>query len=230
MQFGENGLYPPAYLIHNLMANKAYITTIENCFKATSIAEQPSITKFPFSISEAIIPSRQFVMFKPNLLSLNGGIELAKTFSNYKFSEYNQEKREWSTYNISKNVMNDLLTKGIESSTENSLYLNRSTNDIEMAKYYKNAPHSHPVMYDILRNLELYTSQIQFTVEGSLDIDVGQVINVAETGDLESRREQFGGKWLISKVKHSFRNKEYRVNIIGTRRFYQQSHNYIKQS
>lgn len=218
---GENGMNPPAYLIHNLLDDKGYITTLENCFDELAIKEQPKSLAIPFSITQSIIPSRQYTMFDTDTISTNGGINNAQLFFNYRFMEYDQEHRQWEDYSINKLVLNDLLTRGIIDSQEKSIYLKMLKEDISQSKYYKYPPHQHEILYDVMRNLELYSSNIQFTVDGDLRFDVGQVINIYEKGQNDSKVEQFNGRWLICKLRHSFRNKEYRTNMICCRRFSQ---------
>ena len=218
---GENGMNPPAYLIHNLKDDKGYITTLENCFSPQAIKTQPKPLLIPFSITKSVFPSRQYTMDQISLDAKDGGIENAQQFFNYKFSEYDQEERLWESYDINKIVLNDLLTRGINDSEEVSLYVKTLNEDISLAKYYKYVPHDHPRLYDVMRNLELYSSNMQFVIDGDLRFDIGQVILVYEKGSNESKLEQFNGRWLVCKVKHTFRNGAYKTSLVCCRRFYQ---------
>ena len=218
---GENGMNPPAYLVHNLLDDKGYITTLENCFKPVAIKDQPKSLTIPFSITRSVVPSRMYTMFETNTNSTDGATENAQQFFNYKFSEYDQEERLWESYDINKLVLNDLLTKGINDAEEISIYLKMLKEDISLSKYYKYVPHSHPRFYDVMKNLELYSSNIQFTTDGDLRFDVGQVVSIYEKGQNDAKIEQFNGRWVICKIRHSFRNKQYRTNLICCRRFYQ---------
>lgn len=219
---GENGMNPPAYLIHNLLDDKGYITTLENCFSPVSLKDQPKPLTIPFSITEAVVPNRMYTMVEPDTNAANGGITNSQQFFNYRFMEYDQEQRLWEDYSINKMVLNDLITRGIIDSQEKSIYLKQLKEDITQSRYYKYPTHHHPVLYDVMKNLELYSSNVQFTIDGDLRFDIGQVINVYEKGENDSEVEQFNGRWLISKIRHSFRNKEYKVNMICSRRFSQQ--------
>jgi len=220
---GENGTNPPAYLIHNLRDNKGYITTLENCFRPSSIRTQPKCTAFPFSITQSLVPNKEFKMDDVNTYSLDSGTENAQQFFNYKFAEYNQEERLWETYDISKLTLNDLLTRGITNSDEASIFLKMLKEDISLSKYYKYVPHSHPIFYDVMRNLELYSSNLQFSLDGDMGFDVGQVLSIYEKGQNDSKVEQFNGRWLVYKVQHSFKNKLYRTNLVLCRRFHKYS-------
>ena len=217
---GENGLNPPAYLIHNMLDNKGYITTLEKLFSSEMTQNQSSVAKIPFSITESIIANNMYVMSNPDMFASTGGIDSSKLMFNYKFMEYDQEERRWDDYGVNKLVLNDLVTRGINSSSEASLFLKNVKENIELAKYYEFVPHSHPCLYDVMKNLELYSSNLQFSIDGDLRFDVGQVIAVNEPGVYDSKIEQFHGRWLVCKVRHSFRNKQYRVNMICCRRFY----------
>lgn len=218
---GENGMNPPAYLIHSLVDDKGYITTLEDCFRPAAIRDQPKSLAIPFSITQSVTPSRTYTMFETNTGSTDGGIENAQQFFNYRFSEYSQEERLWESYDIGKPALNGLLTRGMDPAEESSLYLKALKEDISLSRYYRYAPHSHPVLYDVMRSLELHSSNIQFSVDGDLRFDVGQVISVYERGANDSKIEQFNGRWLICKIRHSFRNKQYRTNMICCRRFHQ---------
>ena len=223
---GENGLKPPAYLVHNLLDNKGSVTTSEMIFRPSSIELQPPPTLQPFSVTSPQIPSRQFMMKNIASISENEdhwfptGIEGAKLMHNYKFYEYDQELRQWENYSISKLVLNDLTTKGIDDSRETSLQLHQFREDIELAKYYQSYPHTHPKLYDVMRNLELFSSNIMFTVDGDLTMDVGNVITINEDGTDKKTIQQFSGRWMILKVVHSFANSKYQCHIVGSRRFY----------
>lgn len=216
---GENGSCSPAYLIHNLYYNKAYLTSIQNIWKQSSQEDQPTSTRTPFTLTKPLIPSRQFVARNlANNIEV-GGIENAQLFFNYRFFEYDQEERTWENYHINKMTINDLITKGINHGTQNSLYMKLLKEDIENTKYYAYSPHNHPVLYDVMRNLELYSSNLIFTVDGDLNLDVGQVITIYEEGENDNKIEQFNGQWMIYKIQHSFRNKDYDCHLFLSRRF-----------
>ena len=91
---------------------------------------------------------------------------------------------------------------------------------MELARNYQFPTINHQRMYDTLKHLELFSSNIQFTVDGDLNLDVGHVINVKEVSDSGGKTEMFNGKWLIIKIRHSFRNKEYKTNVICARTYY----------
>lgn len=76
-------------------------------------------------------------------------------------------------------------------------------------------------MYDAMRDLETYGNGMVFTSEGNLELDCGQVISVYERGNNDDTKEQFNGRWLVTKIEHSFRNKEYLCHIHCARRFRQ---------
>jgi hypothetical protein len=224
---GENGLNPPAYLIHNLLDNRCYLTTMEMIYRPSSIAMQPAPTQQPFSVNTPLIPGRQFAM--KNVASLNDnedhwfptGIDSAKLMHNYKFYEYSQEDRQWENFNVSKLVLDDLVTKGIDDSRETSLHLHQFREDIELSKYYQSFPHNHPKLYDVMRNLELFSSNIMFTVDGDLRMDIGNVIYVNEEGTDGRSIQQFNGSWVVIKVVHSFANAKYLCHIVCARRYFQ---------
>lgn len=219
---GESGMNPPAYLIHNLLDDKGYITTVEKCLSEAMKRDKRKASRIPHSITESMITLNKTRVVLPNFNSPLGGILGPKLFFNYKFSEYDQEEREWNYYNISKLVLNDLLTKGMNASMERSIFVNELKEDLSMSKFYKYPPHTYEELYYVLKDLELYSSCFDFYLEGDLTFDIGQSININERGKNDSTIEEFNGNWLITKIRHSFRNKDYRMHVICSRRFYQQ--------
>jgi len=215
---------PPSYLIYNIKDNKGFITSRENLFKEKSIEAQPDSTKSYYSITESSL-GKQFQMKDVRTDSVTiekdvGGLENSKLLYNYGFYKYNHKERVWENDKISKIGLNDTLTKGIAGATDNSVYLGAGTEDMELARNYQFPTINHQRMYDVLKHLELFSSNIQFTVDGDLNLDVGQVITVKEVSDSGGKTEMFNGKWLIIKIRHSFRNKEYKTNIICARTFF----------
>jgi len=150
---------------------------------------------------------------------MRDGLENAKLFYNHGFYVYDHKSRSWENNKISKIAINDVLTKGI-TSQDQSVFTGGNDEDFELARTYQFPTINHQLMYDVLRNLELFSSNIQFTVDGDLNLDVGQVINVKEISDSGGKVEMFNGKWMIIKVRHSFRNKEFKTNLICSRTYY----------
>ena len=215
---------PPAYLIYNIKDNKGFITTRENLFRTSSIEAQPDSTKAYYSITEASL-GKQYQMKDVRTDSIMsdkdaGGIENSKLFYNYGFYKYNHKNRIWENDRVSKISINDNLTKGSSGQTDNSVLIGSGAEDYELARNYQFPTIKHQKMYDVLKHLELFSSNIQFSVDGDLNLDVGQVINVKEVSDSGGKTEMFNGKWLIIKIRHSFRNKEYKTNIIYARTYY----------
>jgi hypothetical protein len=217
---GESGMNPPAYLIHNLIDDKGYLTTLENCYKKLSMNSQPNVTQLPFSLTKPIIPSREFTTRKESMISSNGGLKNAVQFFNYKFSEYDQEERLWESFDINKSVLNDLLTKGQEEASDLSMFMTFLNEDLTQSRYYKMVPHSHPLLYDIMRSLELHTSNLNFYIDGNMELDVGQIVNVSETGVSDATISQFHGRWLIKSISHTFGDQQYYSNLTLCRRFF----------
>lgn len=122
---GVNGSNPPAYLIHNLLDDKGYITTFENLYDKTRIGARSLKLSLPFSITQSMMPGKLYAMTSVETDSANGGIENAEEFFNYRIMEYDQEERRWDDYSINKMTINDLLTKGIDVSKEKSIFTMR---------------------------------------------------------------------------------------------------------
>lgn len=211
---------PPAYLIYNLKDKKAFVTTRENLFKPKNIDAQPKSTQAIYSITDTTI-GKQYQMRDIKTDSANeelGGIENAKLFYNHNFYGYSHKDRAWENNKVNKFTLNELLTKGA-AGAESSLYLKNANEDMELAKYYQYAPINFDKIYHVMKSLELFSSNLQFSVDGNLDLDVGHVINITQNDD-KHKQEMFHGKWMIVKIRHSFRNKEYKSNIICSRTYY----------
>lgn len=75
--------------------------------------------------------------------------------------------------------------------------------------------YSHSTIYNVLRNLQIGTQNIQFNTLGDLGRDCGQFINIllGET-TLKSNLE---GTWLIYQCRHIIKNNYYYNNIIAYR-------------
>ena len=216
---GDSGLNAPAYLIHRLIDDKGYITTFENLFKPDSMDYSQASNNLPFSITEALVKNKNYLARHPNTDSMNGGVEIPRLLFNYKFMEFDQEERQWDDYNVSKTAINDLLTRGIDPSSETSVFLKTLNEDISMSKYYKYPPLSHGVLYDAMRQLELYSSSFSFVVNGSIAMDVGDVIAINENGSNGAKESQFTGKWVITDIRHSFKKGIFSDYITVCRRF-----------
>jgi hypothetical protein len=217
---GTLDVMPPAYLIFNMKDNKGFVTTRENLFKESSIKMQPQSISFYYSITDSTI-GRQFQMRDIRTDSAReelGGIESSKMFYNHNFYQYDHKERAWGNDKVNKFSINDLLTKG-STPSDGSLFLKNASEDLELSKYYQYPTIHGYKMYEILRELELFSSNIQFSIDGDLNLDVGHVISIRET-DAYEKREMFNGKWMVVKVRHSFRNKEYKTNLICSRTYY----------
>lgn len=217
---GTLDVIPPSYLIFNLKDNKAFFTTRENLFKDSSISMQPQSTRFFYSITENSI-GKEFQMrdIRTDSSSLEiGGIENSKLFHNHNFYNYIHKDRVWENHKINKFSINDILTKG-SSPSDSSIYLRSGNEDLELSKYYQYPTIEMNKIYEVLRELELFSSNLQFSIDGDLNLDVGHVITIREADD-KSKMEMFNGKWMIVKIRHSFRNKEFKTNIICSRTYY----------
>jgi hypothetical protein len=174
-----------------------------------------------FGITETIFNDKSLQLRNVSNNNFTGGVEFAQLFFNFKFYEYDHESRTWENYDINKTTLNDTLTKGINHSTDTSLFLKKINEDFQLSKHYVFSPHHHPVLYDVMRQLELYSSNLIVTIDqGNLELDIGQVISITEKGQNDSQIEQFNGDWLITKIQHSFRNQKYECHLVCSRRFF----------
>lgn len=213
----------PAYLVHNLLYDKGFITSRRTLMRKDWLNTQPGVTKIDFNFSSSDIGETHIMSFLSTKSAL-GGIEHSKLYNNYEFFSYNHLKREWDSNLISKNNLNDTLTKFIDVQQEKSLF---DTGDLiedpKLSLKYQFPPINNFFIADVKRNLDLYSSNLQFTVLGDLELDVGLMINIDETRGGNQKIEQFSGVWMISKILHTFSDQIFKTNMIVSRVSYKKN-------
>ena len=209
---GEN-CESPIYLIHNLTDNKGFFSSRAHLSRDEWLMDAPTVTKIPFNFATNLIgPSHNMKFLRSN--GEVGGAETTKLMSNYMFSNYNHLDRTWSDTFFNREAINDALTD-FKRPEETSLLHYNSISDIDYN--YEFIPYSEQYINDVMRDLDLYSSSIQFTVDGNLKLDVGEMIEFSEMVQDTAKKEQFYGFWLISKVRHSFKDQLFKTNIVCTR-------------
>jgi hypothetical protein len=184
---------------------------------------QPGVTKIDFNFSSSDIGETHIMSFLSTKSAL-GGIEHAKLYNNYEFFSYNHLNREWDSNLISKNNLNDTLTKFIDVQQEKSLFdTGDLSEDPKLSFKYQFPPINNYFITDVKRNLDLYSSNLQFTVLGDLELDVGYMINIDETRGGNQKIEQFSGVWMISKILHTFSDQVFKTNMIVSRVSYKKN-------
>ena len=134
--------------------------------------------------------------------------------STREFNNFDHDTRKWS-----KNIYNNkqfvqLLTKKYKTEQFESQFY--PYKDISLNNYKMIYPnYSHSKIYNVLRNLEIGTQNIQFNTLGDFGRDCGQLVKIS-LGDqtLKSRVE---GVWLIYECKHIIQKDYYYNNIIAYR-------------
>lgn len=213
----------PAYLIHNLYYDRGFITSRRTLMRNDWLDTQPGVTKMDFNFSSSDVGETHIMSYLSTKSAL-GGIEHSKLYNNYEFFSYNHLKREWDSNLISKNNLNDTLTKFIDPEVEKSLF---DTGDIDedpkLSLKFQFPPINDYYITDVKRNLDLYSSNLQFTVLGDLELDVGYMIKIDETRGGNQKIEQFSGMWMISKILHTFSDQLFKTNIIVSRVSYKKN-------
>lgn len=213
----------PAYLVHNLLYDRGFITSRRTLMRKDWLDTQPGVTKIDFNFSSSDIGETHIMSFLSTKSAL-GGIEHSKLYNNYEFFSYNHLKREWDSNLISKNNLNDTLTKFIDVQQEKSLFdTGDLTEDPKLSLKYQFPPINDYFITDVKRNLDLYSSNLQFTVLGDLELDVGLMINIDETRGGNQKIEQFSGVWMISKILHTFSDQMFKTNMIVSRVSYKKN-------
>lgn len=214
---GGANLSEPAYLVHNLFYDRGFITSRKNLMKTDWVKGQPGLTKIDFNFSSSNVGETHLMKFLSTKTAV-GGIEYAKLYNNYEFFAYNHLTRDWDSKLISKYNLDESLTSFINPHLEKSLFnIGDITEDPKQTIKYQFPPINEFLITDVKRNLDLYSSNLQFTVTGDLELDVGYIIKIDETVSGNEKIEQFSGLWMISKVLHTFSDQIYKTNIIVSR-------------
>lgn len=204
----------PLYLIHNITDNKSFLTTRPHLLRNEWVEKAPGVTKINFNFEPNIVgPTHNMKFLKTD--GLVGGAETSKLLANYMFSRYDHIKREWDHITYSRDKLNEKLIGKSNSNETSLLRYGNIENDIDFK--YEFIPHSEQILNDVMRDLDIHSSNIQFTVEGNLKLDVGEIIIIGDVLNNTSKKEQFFGTWMISKVRHSFKDQLFKTNIICTR-------------
>lgn len=229
---GSYDLYQPAYLIYNIIDDKGFIATKKQLIENKD--QQPNQTKFILSvgIGQAVSKQNQVKLSQANILD-DGGINYSKTFFNYDFYNFDQVKKLWTNDIITKYDIDELLTAGMNNATDKSLFTDISEEETyDMSKKYKFTTVTTNYIYDILKNLDLFSSNIKFIVEGNIFYDVGHVIEItSDNNKMKASNnarecEMYDGFWLIINVKHIFTNKNFTTELTCSRTYYK---NYIRE-
>ena len=81
-------------------------------------------------------------------------------------------------------------------------------------------------IYDVLKNLDLFSSNIKFVIEGNIFYDVGHVIEItSDSNQMKSSNNQrecemYDGLWMIINVKHTFTNKNFTTVLTCSRTYF----------
>lgn len=204
----------PIYLIHNLTDNKSFLSSRNHLMRNEWLIDAPPITKMQFDFASnigGISNNMKFLRTGGDI----GGADTSKLLANYTFTSYDHINREWDSTIYSRDNLNDRLTEFKKDNEKSLLRYGNIQNDIDFK--YEFVPYSEPIVNDAMRDLDIFSSNIQFTVDGNLKLDVGEIISVEEIYSDKSKSEQFFGLWMISKVRHSFKDQLFKTNIICTR-------------
>jgi hypothetical protein len=146
-----------------------------------------------------------------------GGSDNLRLLSTRVFNHFNHDKREWTQTIYSNKDMIGLveLIKNNPKTQYKDVFLNI---DEIGYKIFKNelrqdypSWHEHKI-YNILRNLEICSENIQFKVAGQLSRDCGQALLLSVTD--ESLKNKFDGIWVIYSCAHIFDGSSYYNEIV----------------
>ena len=223
---GSYDLYQPAYLIYNIYDNKGFIATKKQLMANKD--QQPNQTKMVLSTGTGNVVSKQnqVKLSQSNILD-DAGINFSKLYFNYDFYNFDQVDKLWYNSIITKYDIDDVLTNGINNAKELSLFSDVSDNETyDLTKKYKFRTVMTNYIYDVLRNLDLYSSNIKFVLEGNIFYDVGHVIEITSDSNKMSATnnarecEMYDGLWMIINVKHTFTNKNFTTELICSRTYF----------
>ena len=223
---GSFDLYQPAYLIYNIYDNKGFIATKKQLIANRD--QQANQTKLTLSIGTGNVVSKQsqLKLTQAHLLD-EGGINFSKLYFNYDFYRFDQVDKLWFNDIITKYDIDDILTAGINNAKELSLFSDVSDNETyDLTKKYKHRTVDMNYIYDVLKNLDLFSSNIKFVLEGNIFLDVGHVIEITSDSNKMAATnnarecEMYDGLWMIIHVKHTFTNKNFTTELTCSRTYF----------
>ena len=223
---GSYDLYQPAYLIYNIYNNKGFISTKKQLIANKS--DQPDQTKLILSVGKGNIVSKQqqVKLAQSNIID-DAGINFSKLYFNYDFYNFDQIEKLWYNSIITKLDIDEVLTAGINNAKETSLFSDVSEEETyNLTKKYKFRTVMTNYIYDVLKNLDLFSSNIKFVIEGNIFYDVGHVIEItSDSNQMKSSNNQrecemYDGLWMIINVKHTFTNKNFTTVLTCSRTYF----------
>lgn len=204
---------PPTYLFHHIIDNEPVLYN-QNFIQ--------KITKYKVNMGLSLITdqgvgdvNKELIIQNPILFSNNPSILHYQEKALYIQWQYDHMNRTWSQNIYTPNKIDKLLTisqdqhKLIKSSFYPETY---EESNIRTYKYNFDTD-----IYEKMKDLDLNTNNIKFSVIGNILRQVGQPIYI--NGHQKNYYNTFCGLWQIYSILHIFDEKTYTNNIIGYRTF-----------
>lgn len=208
---------PPTYFVHNMKSGKAMLI---NSKKLEDRLYNPTNTLNVYGNADSKSINFDLISQVSDLTnnSFNAGILSERYLSKFHFRHFDQNTRKWSTITFDYNIINNLFNR--EALTSNDLYESIFTvkdkvdvNDME----YDFPNDNEQKMYLFLRELQLGTNSINFSVAGNVTRDAGQyvILNCAN----ESQIPKYEGLWHTYSCRHKWSGKTYVNELVCYRTF-----------
>ena len=222
LHMGVSEYDPPTYFIHRLLDNKAILF---NQLLDFNIMKKNFNLCLQVSTDKGMSTS-DFASVASNIISdiTTGGIINMKCLANHTFNDFNHNTRQWTQKIYNAKNISKLLSNIIGISQERVFMPLNLMDTAELSVNYANFEQSK--MYDVFRNLELGSNNLQFTILGELERDAGQYIYLnVQNQNLQSN---IHGLWNIYRCAHIWEGKKYTNDVVCYRTINQKIQNDTK--
>lgn len=213
LYYGCDQQNPPTYLYHHLLDNQPVLYNQAFITKMTTYKINMGLSLITDQGVGDV--NKELIIDSPNLFSNNQSLLHYQEKALYIQWQYNHIERTWSQNIYTPEKIDKLLTiseqqsKTIKSSFYPETY---EESNIRLYKY-----NFETNIYQKLKDLDLGSNNIRFTVIGNMLRDVGQPIYI--NGNQKNYYNAFCGFWQIYSILHIFTKQKYTNDIIGYRTF-----------
>lgn len=204
---------PPSYLYYHMIdqeyvfLNNAYIVKNKDYICNTKLA-LPNINGTDIANSDVNIEN-------PRLYTANTNLLYHQKTGKLKSWTYHHLKRIWEISEILPEQYDNLFNKNIkETKTVKTVYANIPYDDLNIQYSETNFEKD---LYFRLHDIETGTNCLEFTVNGNIIRDCGQIINISCHDP--NYANQYGGIWVVYSIAHIFENGVYKNVINAFRTF-----------
>lgn len=208
LHMGVSEFDPPTYFLHRLLDNKAVLLnqkTDLNIMKNDYNLGLQVFTDEGTSLSDLSLQAGNIIS---NVTV--GGIINMKCLSTHVFNDFDHNNRKWTQKSYTAKGISKLLSDITGIDQERVFMPLELMDQSELHLSYPNFEQSK--MYDVFRDLELGSNNLQFTIFGELSRDAGQYIllNVQN----QNLKSNIFGLWNIYRCAHIWAGHTYTNDIV----------------